>query len=249
MFCTVLKQSELLLPSSNFRSQPFNHKTKSRWNRRHYFIGTAVWLCLADWHLLACYWNSSAHRKQESHTWTGGVIMKLTLVSHLGGLENKGLAREVNCGKQLHTMQLPSWKGGLEHVPRIGAMRVPVYTMGSGLYKVRSEAGDIGPRPDQEHIAGILPDLYLLCSENCRRQPAPEAEAVLETRGCTRVCHDGEMPCCGCASCSSLERGMQIPPLPAPLAKDMFTFLHRCDKKTLPNQAQDPLYLCIVSAI
>lgn len=27
MFCTVLKQFELFLPSSNFRSQPFNHKT------------------------------------------------------------------------------------------------------------------------------------------------------------------------------------------------------------------------------
>lgn len=42
--------------------------------------------------------------------------MKLTLVSHLGSLENKGLAREVNCWKQFHTMQFPMWKGGLEGI-------------------------------------------------------------------------------------------------------------------------------------
>lgn len=120
--------------------------------------------------------------------------MKLTLVSHLGGLENKGLAREVNCSKQFHTMHLPMWKGGLEGVPRVGATWVPVYMVGSGLYMVRSDAGDTGPQPDQDHTARILPDPYLLCSENCRRQPDPEAEAVLETPGCTAVCHDGEMP-------------------------------------------------------
>lgn len=45
--------------------------------------------------------------------------MKLTLVSHLGSLENKGLAREVNCSKQFHAMQLPMWKGHLESTPRI----------------------------------------------------------------------------------------------------------------------------------
>lgn len=45
--------------------------------------------------------------------------MKWTLVSHLGSLENKGLAREVNCSKQFHTMQLPTWKGDLETILRI----------------------------------------------------------------------------------------------------------------------------------
>lgn len=158
MFFTVLEQSELVLPSSNFRSQPFNHKTKPRQNRRHYFIAAAAWRCLADWHLLALYRNSSAHRKQESHTLTGGVIMKLTLVSHLGSLENKGLAREINCSKQFHTTQLPTWKGDLESIPRIWAKRVLVYMVGSGLYMVGSDAGD------QDHTGGILPDPYLLCS-------------------------------------------------------------------------------------
>lgn len=36
---------------------------------------------------------------------------------------------------------------------------------GSGLYVVRSDAGDTGPRPDQDHRAGMLPDPYLLCSK------------------------------------------------------------------------------------
>lgn len=86
--------------------------------------------------------------------------MKLTLVSHLGSLENKGLAREVNCLKQFHTTQLPMWKGDLEVIPRIEATRVPVYMVGSGLYMVSLMQET---RPDQDHTAGILPDPYPLC--------------------------------------------------------------------------------------
>lgn len=51
--------------------------------------------------------------------------MKLTLVSHLGNLENKGLAREVNYLDQF-TTQLPMCKGDLESIPRISAKRAPV---------------------------------------------------------------------------------------------------------------------------
>lgn len=249
MFCTVLEQSELVLPSSNFRSQPFNHKTKPRWNRRHYLIVTAAWLCLADWHLLALYWNSSAQRKQESHTWTGGVIMKLTLVSHLGSLENKGSVREVDCLNPF-TMQVT-------HVERRpGEYSEDLSKEGASLHGwVRSICGEIwcgrhgtttrsGPHSwdSSWSISTLL--------KNYRRQPAPEAEAVLEMRSCTAVCHDGETSRHGCTSCSSLKSGMQIPLLPPALAKDLFTFPHRCDKKSnKPNQTQNPPYLGSVSAI
>lgn len=91
--------------------------------------------------------------------------MKLTLASHWRSLENKGLAREVSCLKQFHTTQSSMWKGDLESIPRIWAKREPADMVASGLYVVRSDAGDTGPRPDQDHTAGILPDEYLLCSK------------------------------------------------------------------------------------